>query len=113
MAEEETDRAQAADFLADELATETQSYLERGRRLQGLTEEQLASKWVADFRSWRASRADTDDPGDFADLDDTPYDQVQNEVNAMVQEIERIGPDQPAVSAKVRQFLDDLRKRKN
>jgi hypothetical protein len=31
----------------------------------------------------------------------------------MVQEIERIGPDQPAVSAKVQQFLDDLSKRKN
>jgi hypothetical protein len=124
MAEEETDRPQAADFLANELARETQSYLERGRRLQGLTKEQLASKWVADFRSWRASRADTDDPGNFADLDDTaaelrlrnlepPSDQVQNEVNAMVQEIERIGPDQPAVSAKVRRFLDNLSKRKN
>ena len=124
MAEEETDRAQAADFLASELARETQSYLERGRRLQGLTDAQLASKWVADFRSWRASRAATDDPGNFADLDDTsaelrlrnleaPYDQVQSEVNAMVEEIERIGPDQPAVSAKVQQFLDDLSKRKN
>ena len=124
MAEEETDRAQAADFLASELARETQSYLERGRRLQGLTKAQLASKWVADFRSWRASRADTDDPGNFADLDDTaaelrlrnlepPSDQVQSEVNAMVQEIECIGPDQPAVSAKVRRFLDNLSKRKN
>jgi hypothetical protein len=120
MAEEETDRAQAADFLA----RETKSYLERGRRLQGLTDAQLASKWVADFQSWRASRAATDDPGNFADLDDTaaelrlrnleaPSDQVQSEVNAMVQEIERIGPDQPAVSAKVQQFLDDLSKRKN
>ena len=106
MAEEETDRAQAADFLANELARETQSYLERGRRLQGLTDAQLASKWVADFRSWQASRAATDDPGNFADLDDTaaelrlrnlepPSDQVQNEVNAMVQEIERIGPTNP------------------
>ena len=124
MAEEETDRPQAADFLANELARETQSFLERGRGLQGLTKEQLASKWVADFRSWRASRADTDDPGNFADLDDTaaelrlrnlepPSDQVQSEVNAMVQEIERVGPDQPAVSAKVRRFLDNLSERKN
>jgi hypothetical protein len=124
MAEEETDHPQAADFLVNELARETQSYLERGRRLQGLTKEQLASKWVADFRSWRASRADTDDPGNFADLDDTaaelrlrnlepPSDQVQIEVNAMVQEIECIGPDQPAVSAKVRRFLDNLSERKN
>jgi hypothetical protein len=118
MAEEETDRAQAADFLA----RRTQSYLERGRRLQGLTDAHLASKWVSDFRSWRASRAATDDPGNFADLDDiaaelrlrnleAPYDQVQSEVNAMVLEIERIGPDQPAVSAKVQQFLDGLSKR--
>ena len=124
MAEEETDRAQAADFLVNALARETQSYLKRGRRLQGLTDAQLASKWVADFRSWRASRAATDDPGNFADLDDTaaelrlrnlepPSDQVQSEVNAMVQEIERVGPDQPAVSAKVRRFLDNLSKRKN
>jgi hypothetical protein len=124
MAEEETNRAQAADFLANELARETQSYLERGRRLQGLTDAQLASKWVADFRSWRASRAATDDPGNFADLDDTaaelrlrnleaPSDQVQSEVNAMVQEIEHIGPDQPPVSAKVQQFRDDLSERKN
>jgi hypothetical protein len=123
MAEEEIDRARAADFLASELARETQSYLERGRRLQGLTEDQLASKWVANFRSWRASRSDTDDPGNSAEMEDTaaelrlrklerPYDQVQGEVKAMIQEIERIGLDQPAVSPKVRQFLDDLSKQK-
>ena len=44
MAEEETDRAQAADFLANELARETQSYLERGRRVQGLTDIQMGCR---------------------------------------------------------------------
>jgi hypothetical protein len=44
-------------LLASELMKETQSYLERGRRLQGLTDAQLASKWVIDFKAWRASRS--------------------------------------------------------
>ena len=67
MAEEETDRDLAAGFLASELMKETQSYLERGRRLQGLTDAQLASKWVVDFQTWRGSRADQDDPGNSSE----------------------------------------------
>jgi hypothetical protein len=49
---------------------ETQSYLERGRRLQGLTDAQLASKWVIDFKAWRASRSDEQDRGDSTEMDD-------------------------------------------
>jgi hypothetical protein len=124
MTEEKSDHALAAAFLASELMKETQSYLQRGRQFQGLTDAQLASKWVVDFRAWRASRSDTDDPGNSAAMEDTaaelrlrnsdpPYEQVQDEVKAMVKEIERIGPEHPGISAKVQQFLDDLSKRKN
>jgi hypothetical protein len=123
MTEEKNGYPLAAAILAGELTKETQSYLQRGRQFQGLTDAQLTSKWIVDFRTWRASRSDTDDPGNSAAMEDTaaelrlrklepPYEQVRDEVNAMIQEIERIGQDQPSVSAKVQQFLDDLSKRK-
>jgi hypothetical protein len=117
MTEAKSDRELAAAFLASELMKETQSYLERGRRLQGLTEAQLASKWVVDFKAWQVSRVDQDDPGNSAELDDTaaelrlrslepPYDQVQGEIKAMVGEVERAGPGDPTVSAKIGKFLE-------
>ena len=124
MSGEENHGGHTAAIATEELADQTRSYLERGRRLQGLTDTQLLSKWVADFRAWRASRSDTDDPGNRADIDDTaaemrlrdlepPYDEIQDEVRLMLLEIARISPGRPATPAKVRRFLDDLSKRGN
>ena len=102
----------------------TKGYLERGRRLQGLTDEQLATRWIADFRAWLGSRSAPDDPGNSTEMDDAaaelrlrnvepPYDQVRDEVKAMVQEVRQAAPDNPAVSEKVREFLQDLDKPRN
>jgi hypothetical protein len=118
MAEEENDPGRLDTFLASEFSKETQSYLERGRRLQGLTDVQLASKWVVDFNAWRTSRADQNDPGNSVELDDTaaelklrdvppPYDRVQDDIKAIIAEAERGGTSDPAVSAKIRGILGD------
>jgi hypothetical protein len=118
MAEEETDLRHFDTVLASELSRETQSYLERGRRLQGLTDVQLASKWIVDFKAWRTSRADRNDPGNSAELDDTaaelrlrnvppPFDQAQDDIKAIVAEVEQGGASDPTVSAKIRGILGD------
>jgi hypothetical protein len=102
-----------------ELLKETQSYLERGRRLQGLTDAQLASKWVVDLKAWRTSRADQNDPGNSAELDDTaaelrlrkvppPLDQAQDDIKAIVDEVERGEASDLAVTLKIRGVLGDL-----
>jgi hypothetical protein len=119
MAEEESDLGRRDTFLAGEFSKETQSYLERGRRLQGLTDVQLTSKWLVDFKAWRTSRADQNDPGNSAELDDTaaelrlrkvppPLDQAQDDIKAIVDEVERGEVSDPAVIVKIRGILGDL-----
>jgi hypothetical protein len=116
MAEEESDLGRLDTPLASTFSKETQSYLERGRRLQGLTDAQLASKWIVDFKAWRTSRADQNDPGNSAELEDTaaelrlrdvppPYDRVEDDIKAIIAEFERGGARDPAVSAKIRGML--------
>jgi hypothetical protein len=124
MAESKKDLELAAAFLASELMKETQSYLERGRRLQGLTDTQLASRWVVDFKAWRASRSVKGDLGDSTEMDDAsaelrlrniepPYDQIKDEMKDMVREAEQCDPEDRGISAKVGKFLDELNRRKN
>jgi hypothetical protein len=124
IAESKKDLELAAAFLASELMKETQSYLERGRRLQGLTDTQLASRWVVDFRAWRASRSVEGDLGDSTEMDDAsaelrlrnielPYDQIKDEMKDMVREAEQCDAEDPGISAKVGKFLDELNRRKN
>ena len=116
MAEDENDPRRFGAFLRSEFSKETQSYLERGRRLQGLTNAQLASRWLVDLKAWRTSRADQNDPGNSAELDDTaaefrlrnlapPLDQAQDEVKAIIAELDRGVASDPALSAKIRGIL--------
>jgi hypothetical protein len=105
-----TDAAAAA-FNVWQKAAWTRSYLERGRRFVGLSDEALGAEWVQAFRalvfSIETSPNKLQATKDFtAELNlrglPMPVESVSDAVAAAVSEIRERGPDDPGVLAVIR-----------
>jgi hypothetical protein len=107
-------------IIASDAMEQTARYLQGGRYLGSLTIDQLKEAWTAAFKTWFVSRGDEDamkmdDAGAELGLrnEQPPFETVEAEANAMVDEIEREGPNNPGIGEKVRHFLEDLEKPQN
>jgi hypothetical protein len=107
-------------IIASDAMEQTARYLQGGRYLGSLTIDQLREAWTAAFKTWFISRGDED----ARKMDDAsaelalrneqpPFETVQAEASAMVEEINRHGPNSPNISEKVRHFREDLEKPQN
>jgi hypothetical protein len=107
-------------IIASDAMEQTARYLQGGRYLGSLTTDQLKDAWTAAFKTWFASRS----AEDARRMDDAsaelglrneqpPFETVQAEANAMVEEIERVGPSNPGIGDKVRHFLEEQSKPQN
>jgi hypothetical protein len=114
------DRALADEFLAHELMNETADYVRRGRRFLSLPLSELNERWIAAFRDV-VSNSMVDrvvDMDDFAaelrlrELD-PPLDRVADEVAKLTADLEKMGPDSPAVRNAIQEFLIARSKPKN
>jgi hypothetical protein len=56
----------AEEFLQHELMNETRTYIERGRRLQTLSNDEIVNTWVATFGRWFGEKT----AGNSQDMDD-------------------------------------------
>jgi hypothetical protein len=100
----------ASAFLASALMDEMSDYLARGRRLEGLSPDQLNDEWERAFRSWFSRR---DDPRGMNDCDaelrlrkvEPRYERVASELKKMHEEVVKVGPDNPAVEAMIAEFM--------
>jgi hypothetical protein len=103
--------AEAAAFNVWQKAAWTRSYLERGRRFVGLSDEALGAGWVQAFRALVFSIETSPDKlqatKDFtAELNlrglPMPVESAPDAVAAAVREIREGGPDDPGVLAVIR-----------
>jgi hypothetical protein len=107
-------------IIASDAMEQTARYLQGGRYLGSLTIDQLKDVWTAAFKTWFISRSGEDarkmdDANVELELrnEQPPFETVQAEANAMVEEIERDGPNNPGIGEKVRHFREDLEKPQN
>jgi hypothetical protein len=107
-------------IIASDAMEQTARYLQGGRYLGSLTIDQLKDTWTGAFKAWFISRGDED----ARKMDDAsaelalrneqpPFETVQAEASAMVEEIERDGPNNPGVGEKVRLFREEAAKPQN
>jgi hypothetical protein len=118
MTKKEDDPGLVADaIVASDAVDQMARYLQGGRYLGSLTIDRLKEVWIAAFKTWFISRNDEDamkmdDAGAELGLrnEEPPFEAVQAEAIAMVEEIKRDGPDNPGVEEKARQFRDEREK---
>jgi hypothetical protein len=120
---EENERYLADEFLQHELMNEARAYIERGRRLQTLSNDEIVNTWVATFERWFGEKT----AGNSRDMDDAaaeirlrglemPYERVKNETHALQAELERLDPEDPSspeIDRKIGDFLEARSKPKN
>jgi hypothetical protein len=106
-------------IIASDAMEQTARYLQGGRYLGSLTIDQMKDVWTAAFKAWFISRSDEDarkmdDAGAELGLrnEQPPFETVQAEASAMIEEIER-GPNNPKIGEKVQHFREDLEKPRN
>ena len=108
--------AMANAMLEDALMKETAAYLSRGRRHSTKSDDDVKRGWTAAFKGWRVAASSPDAQREMDDLAaelrlrrlEPPYDAVEAEMEAMRQEIERAGPDDPGIKETIDKFLDSL-----
>jgi hypothetical protein len=105
----------AEEFLQHELMNETRTYIERGRRLQPLSNDEIINTWVATFERWFGERTDNNS----RDMDDAaaeirlrglemPYERVKNETRALRAELARLDLEDfssPQIDRKINDYL--------
>jgi hypothetical protein len=105
----------AEEFLQHELMNETRAYLERGRRLETLSNDEIVNTWVATFERWLGERT----TNNSRDMDDAaaeirlrglemPYERVKNETRALRAEWARLDPEHqssPQIDRKIKDYL--------
>jgi hypothetical protein len=113
----------AEEFLQHELMNETRTYIERGRRLQPLSNDEIINTWVATFERWFGESTDNNS----RDMDDAaaeirlrglemPYERVKNETRALRAELARLDPEDfssPQIDRKIHDYLVARSKPKN
>jgi hypothetical protein len=107
-------------LIASDAMEQAARYLQGGRYLGSLAIDEMKEVWTAAFKAWFVSRSDAD----ARKMDDAsaelalrneqpPFETVEAEANAMVEEIERDGPNNPGIGEKVRHFREDREKPQN
>jgi hypothetical protein len=113
----------AEEFLQHELMNETRAYIECGRRLQTLSNDEIVNAWVAIFERWFGERTTKNS----RDMDDAaaeirlrrlamPYERVKNETRALRAEFARLDPEHlssPQIDRKINDYLVARSKPKN
>ena len=96
---------------------QTKNYLEGGRKFESLTVDQLKDKWVMDFKMWRNTGNSKEMDDTYAELRlrdiEAPFERVQAERAAMIDEIKQDRPDNPGILAKIEKFLEAFKKPRN
>lgn len=104
-------------MIASDLMEQTKNYLERGRKFESLTVDQLKDKWVMDFKMWRNTGNSKEMDDTYAELRlrdiEAPFERVQAERAAMIDEIKQDRPDNPGILAKIEKFLEAFKKPRN
>jgi hypothetical protein len=95
---------------------EMREYVIRGRRYKSLEVDQLRAVWIRAFKTSVVSRggAGTRELNNsWAEFrlrkTEPPYDEVNGERSALVEEIRKVGPDNPRAAQKLKEFLEELR----
>jgi hypothetical protein len=120
---EEIERDLAEEFLQHELMNETRAYIERGRRLQTLSDDEIVNTWVATFERWfdektAVNSRDMDDAAAEIRLRglEMPYERVKNKTRALRAELAWLDPENPSspeIDRKISDYLEARRKPKN
>ena len=81
---------------------ELRDYLARGRAYSSLSDDDLSERWVKAFKTWAASAASAEGPGDSRDMDDfhaeqrfrhiePPYEKIRKTQKAIVERTKQLG----------------------
>jgi hypothetical protein len=111
------------EFLQHELMNETQAYIEHGRRLQTLSNDEILNTWVATFERWLGERT----ANNSRDMDDAaaeirlrglemPYERAKNEIRALRAALAALDPEHqssPQIERKINDYLVARGKPKN
>jgi hypothetical protein len=83
----------AESYFQHELMNETRAYIERGRRLERSSDQDVLNAWVAAFE--REDARNMEDAAAELRLRDIeePHDRVRSTIDALRAEMERLGPD--------------------
>jgi hypothetical protein len=105
----------AETYFQHELMNETRAYIERGRRLERFSDQDVLDAWVAAFE--REDARNMEDAAAELRLRgiEEPHERVRPKIDVLKAEIERLAPDaQPeGLDQRIKDFLAALRGPKN
>ena len=120
---EKIERDLAEEFLQHELVNEARGYIERGRRLQALSDDEIIDTWVATFERWfdektNANSRDMDDAAAEVRLRglEMPYDRIENKTRVIQADLAGLDPKNPLppqIDRKISDFIEARSKPKN